>query len=97
MDFLRDPIWQFIGVISSVILGIASLVVATKALPKAGKSKRRNLSYTRSAQILNDVLFYLFLLFNIFGSIASLVLILQSWWAIFFGCHLECCVKESRK
>jgi hypothetical protein len=31
MEILRDPIWQFIGVVLSTIIGVAALIVAIKA------------------------------------------------------------------
>ncbi len=51
-DPLRDPVWQFVGVVVSIILGVVGMVLPY--LIPIGKNKKENLSAAYRALLQRD-------------------------------------------
>src|SRR2546423_1737368 len=86
MDMLRDPIWQFIGVVASIILGVASLAVAIKALPSPPKQSQSTSVYpvarnTNPSTRRNNSRF-LWIGINCISPPIILVVLQQTWLAL---------------
>src|SRR5437588_6667459 len=74
-DPLRDPIWQFIGVIISAVLSVSALILPY--LLPGGKDKKENLSKAYWALIHHD---------NSLGCIGSLglsVFLIVAWYLLY--------------